>query len=95
MKGKGSYHHSEACATGYVGVETAVALVASGEYDMVLSGCIETPYSIAYPTRVVTKRRFGTVRFSMMYWLLPSAEIIPYLPVVLCHLTLNHGWIIT
>ena len=37
MKGKGSYHHSEACATGYVGVETAVALVASGEYDMVLS----------------------------------------------------------
>ena len=42
MKGKGSYHHSEACATGYVGVETAVALVASGEYDMVLSGCIET-----------------------------------------------------
>jgi acetyl-CoA C-acetyltransferase len=60
MKGKGSYHHSEACATGYVGVETAVALVASGEYDMVLSGCIETPYSIAYPTRVVTKRRFGT-----------------------------------
>ena len=43
-----------------MGVETAVALVASGEYDMVLSGCIETPYSIAYPTRVVTKRRFGT-----------------------------------
>ena len=35
------------------------------------------------------------MRFSMMYWLLPSAEIIPYLPVVLCHLTLNHGWIIT
>lgn len=60
MKGKGSYHHSEACATGYVGLETAVQLVASGEYDMVLSGCVETPYSIAYPTRVVTKRRFGT-----------------------------------
>ena len=60
MKAKGSYHHSEACATGYVALETAVQLVASGQYDMVLSGCIEMPYSIAYPTRVLTKRRFGT-----------------------------------
>lgn len=60
MKGKGSYHHSEACATGYVGVETAAQMVASGQYDMVLSGCIEVPYSIAHPTRVVTKRTFGT-----------------------------------
>lgn len=60
MKGKGSYHHSEACATGYVGLETAVQMVASGSYDMVLSGCIEMPYSIAWPTRVLTQRRFGT-----------------------------------
>lgn len=60
MKGKGSYHHSEACATGYVALESAAALVASGTYDMVLTGCIEMPYSIAYPTRVLTKRRFGT-----------------------------------
>ena len=35
-------------------------MVASGQYDMVLSGCVEVPYSVAYPTRVVTKRRFGT-----------------------------------
>ena len=60
MKGKGSYHHSEACATGYVALETAVMAVASGQYDMVLSGCIEMPYSIAYPTRNLIKRRFGT-----------------------------------
>ncbi len=60
MKGKGSYHHSEACATGYVALETAVHAVASGQYDLVLSGCIEMPYSIAHPTRVLTKRRFGT-----------------------------------
>ena len=60
MKAKGSYHHSEACATGYVALETAVSMVASGTYDMVLSGCIEMPYSIAYPTRVITERRFGT-----------------------------------
>lgn len=60
MKGKGSMHQSEACATGYVALETAVDYVASGTYDMVLSGCIDMPYSIAYPTRVLTKRRFGT-----------------------------------
>lgn len=60
MKGKASFHQSEACATGYVALETAVAMVASGTYDTVLSGCIEMPYSIAYPTEVLTKRRFGT-----------------------------------
>ena len=60
MKGKGSYHQSEACATGYVAVETAAAMVASGTYDVVLSGCVEMPHSIAYPDRVLTKRRLGT-----------------------------------
>ena len=60
MKGKGSIHQSEACATGYVALETAVNLVASGSYDMVLSGTVEMPYSISYPTRVLTERRFGT-----------------------------------
>ena len=60
MKGKGSIHHSEACATGYIALENAVQMVASGSYDMVLSGCIEMPYSIGYPTSVLTKRRFGT-----------------------------------
>lgn len=60
MKGKGSYHQSEACATGYIALETAIFMVASGQYDMVLSGCIEYGYSISYPTRVLTKRRFAT-----------------------------------
>lgn len=60
MKGKGSLHHSEACATGYAAVETAAMLVASGVYDVVLSGCIEMGHSIAYPTRVLTERRLGT-----------------------------------
>lgn len=60
MKGKGSLHHSEACATGYVALETAVSLVASGTYDMVLTGCVEMPYSISNPTGVLTNRRFGT-----------------------------------
>ena len=60
MKGRGSYHHSEACASGYVALETAAAMVASGTYDIVLSGCVEMQYSIAYPTRVLTERRYGT-----------------------------------
>lgn len=60
MKGKGSMHHSEACATGYVALEAAVSYVASGTYDMVLTGCLDTTYSFTYPTRVLTERRFGT-----------------------------------
>jgi len=60
MKGKASYHHSEACATGYLALETAVTQVASGKYDVVLSGCLEMPYSIAYPTKNLIFRRYGT-----------------------------------
>ena len=41
MKGKGSIHHSEACCTGYLALEQAVNAVASGKYDVVLSGCVE------------------------------------------------------
>jgi acetyl-CoA C-acetyltransferase len=41
MRGKGSIHHSEACCTGYVGLEEAVKDVASGAHDIVLSGCVE------------------------------------------------------
>lgn len=60
MKGKGSLHQSEACCTGYVALEVAANLIASGVYDVVLTGCVEMPYSIAYPTKVLTQRRFGT-----------------------------------
>ena len=41
MKGKGSVHHSEACCTGYQALELAVMAVASGKYDIVLSGAVE------------------------------------------------------
>lgn len=41
MRGKGSVHHSEACCSGYVGLEEAVKDVASGAHDIVLSGCVE------------------------------------------------------
>lgn len=42
MRGRGSVHHSEACCTGYVALEQAVLAVASGAYDIVLSGGVET-----------------------------------------------------
>ncbi len=46
MKGKPSVHHSEACGTGYVALEQAVSYVASGAYDIVLTGCCDFSYSI-------------------------------------------------
>lgn len=41
MRGKGAIHHSEACCTPYVALELAVQAVASGVYDIVLTGGIE------------------------------------------------------
>lgn len=49
MKGRPGSHHSEACCTGYVALAQAVNLVASGVYDIVLSGCCDTVYSCATP----------------------------------------------
>lgn len=39
MRGKGSLSHSEGCCTGYIALEEAVFAVASGAYDVVLTGC--------------------------------------------------------
>ena len=41
MRGKGSISHSEGCCTGYIALEEAVLAVASGAYDIVLTGCSE------------------------------------------------------
>lgn len=41
MRGKGSISHSEGCCTGYIALEEAVFAVASGAYDIVLTGCSE------------------------------------------------------
>ena len=43
MRGRGSVHHSEACATGYVALEQAVMAVASGAHDIVLSAAWRWP----------------------------------------------------
>ena len=39
--GTPSHHHSEACCTGFIALDQAANLVASGKYDMVLTGCVE------------------------------------------------------
>ena len=60
MKGKGSCHQSEACCTGYVALEVAVSYVASGAYDVVLSGCCDMSYSPSYTDKPAFMRRYGT-----------------------------------
>lgn len=60
MKGKGSVHHSEACCTGYVALEQAMSYVASGAYDVVLTGACDMSYSVAHPDRPAFMRRAGT-----------------------------------
>lgn len=61
MKGRASSHHSEACCTGYVALEQAVNLVASGAYDIVLSGAIETAVSYAQAGKPAWMRRESTM----------------------------------
>jgi acetyl-CoA acetyltransferase len=46
MRGKGSIHHSEACCTGYLALDLAVNAVASGKFDMVLSGAVDMADSL-------------------------------------------------
>lgn len=57
MKGKGSIHHSEACCTGYLALEQAVNAVASGKYNVVLSGCVEFGDSLDIPYKPACFRR--------------------------------------
>ncbi len=57
MRGKGSIHHSEACCSGYVGLEEAVMDVASGAHDIVLSGCVEMACGLPVPGKPAHIRR--------------------------------------
>ena len=57
FKGKPSSHHSEACCTGYIALEQAVMAVASGTYDMVLSGCCDMSHSAAIQNKPAHMRR--------------------------------------
>ena len=57
MRGKGSIHHSEACCTGYLALEQAVNAVASGKYNVVLSGCVEFGDAIVDPNKPAHLRK--------------------------------------
>ncbi|MBQ8662325.1 MAG: thiolase family protein [Eubacterium sp.] len=46
LRGRGAAHHAEACCSGYVALDMAVNMVASGKYDIVLSGGVEMASSI-------------------------------------------------
>lgn len=47
MRGKASMHHSEACCTGYLAVDIATQSIASGKYDIILTGGIDFGDGIA------------------------------------------------
>jgi acetyl-CoA C-acetyltransferase len=49
MGDRPSSHHSEACGTGYVALEQGCMAVASGKYDVVLTGCVEMGNSLPVP----------------------------------------------
>lgn len=57
MKGKGNCFHSEACCTGYVGIELGAAYIASGAYDMVLVLGTDTSHSLQVPKKPAYIRR--------------------------------------
>ncbi len=73
MKGKACSHHSEACCTGYIALEQAVMAVASGAYDLVLTGGCDMSFSRAIPGRpsifreVVGNEEFTQVWLKMLY----------------------------
>ena len=60
MKGKPSVHHSEACCTGYVALEQAVAYVASGLSNIVITGAADMIWSIACKDKPSFYRDYGT-----------------------------------
>lgn len=51
MRGKGCAHHSECCCGGYIAVDIAANMVASGKYDIVLTGGVEMATSLFVPDK--------------------------------------------
>lgn len=47
--GLGSFAHSEACCTGYIALDLAAQAVASGKYDIMLTGCVDMGTSCFVP----------------------------------------------
>lgn len=60
MRGKASVHHSEACCTGYLALDLAVEAIASGKYDVVLTGGIDFGDARAIPNLPAFNRKSFT-----------------------------------
>ena len=71
MKGKASIHHSEACCTGYVAMQEAAMAIASGEFDIVLSGAVDLAASLPVVGAPGNFRRD-----------FPLEEMLPSIPMV-------------
>ena len=56
-RGIGNAHHSEGCCTGYLALDLAVNLVASGKHDIVLSGCVDMGDSLHVQGKPAHHRR--------------------------------------
>ncbi len=73
MKGKASSHHSEACCTGYIALEQGVMAVASGAYDIVLTGACDMSFSKFVPGKpsyfreILTNEIFATQCLPALY----------------------------
>ncbi len=75
MRGKASLHHSEACCTGYLAIDIAAQSVASGKYDIVLTGGIDFGDAISIPGKPAYQRE--SVSFEQFQrstaWLIDNA----------------------
>ncbi|MBR2802026.1 MAG: thiolase family protein [Erysipelotrichaceae bacterium] len=80
MRGKASLHHSEACCTGYMAIDIAAQAIASGKYDIVLTGCVEFGDGVAIQGKpACIRRRFTFEDFQKSLDWLYNNEYTRYL----------------
>ena len=80
MRGKASLHHSEACCTGYMAIDIAAQAIASGKYDIVLTGCVEFGDGVAIQGKPsCIRRKFSFEDFNRSLDWLYNNEYTRYL----------------
>lgn len=83
LRGLGGHHHSEACCTGYVALEQAALAVASGKYDVVLTGCVEMSDAIAFdiskPAHIRKRLDVGPFREDILPCIYDRAYTRPFM----------------
>lgn len=80
MRGKASLHHSEACCTGYLAVDVAAQAIASGKYDIVLTGGIDFGDALAVQGKpAYVREKFSFEKFQISTEWLINNEYTRYL----------------